>query len=49
MIGKNLSKNLNMKIIVTGAGGFIAQNILRHLSNFKNIRIKAFFKKNKSL
>ena len=34
-----------MKIIVTGAGGFIAQNILKHLSNLKNIRIKAFLKK----
>ena len=34
-----------MKIVVTGAGGFIAQNIIRHLSNLKNIRIKAFLKK----
>ena len=34
-----------MKIIVTGAGGFIAQNILKHLSYLKNIKIKAFLKK----
>ncbi|OUV60952.1 MAG: hypothetical protein CBC82_07395 [Cellvibrionales bacterium TMED122] len=34
-----------MKIIVTGAGGFIAQNILKHLCNLKNIKIKAFLKK----
>ena len=34
-----------MKIVVTGAGGFIAQNIIRHLSNLKNIRIKGFLKK----
>ena len=34
-----------MKIIVTGAGGFIAQNILKHLSNLKNVKIKAFLKK----
>ena len=35
-----------MKIIVTGAGGFIAQNLIKELSKDKKIHIKAFLKKN---
>ncbi len=34
-----------MKIIVTGAGGFIAQNLIKELSKNKRFHIKAFLKK----
>ena len=38
-----------MKIIITGAGGFIAQNFLKFLVKNNKIKIKAFLKKKKKV
>ena len=34
-----------MKIVLTGAGGFIAQNLIKHLLKKDQIKIKAFLNK----